>query len=137
MPRRPGGNWGKQTLSLAPPGEDASGPTSSLLPRTCSFPPTHAHSPVFMGTKSCASSALGTIVHKFPGRVSPSSHVCLQKVFMGEPLRFSELPVISCSIFTLVPALVIATLSYTVAWIREQMAPNLLKVAKLLTKSWY
>lgn len=56
---------------------------------------------------------------------------------MGEPLRFSELPVISCSIFTLVPALVIATLSYTVVWIREQMAPNLLKVAKLLTKSWY
>lgn len=76
-----------------------------------------------MRTKSCASSALGTVIHKFPVWVSLSSHVCLQ-VFMGEPLRFSELSVISCSIFTLVPALVIATLSYTVDWICEQMAPN-------------
>lgn len=79
--------WGRQHSHLLSVTQDSFPPPPRLR--------------AFMETKSCASSAPGTVVHNFPVQVSPSSHVCLQKVFMGEPLRFSELssPVPSLGLF--------------------------------------
>lgn len=137
MPRGPGGNWGSQTLYLAPPGEDASVPTSSLLPRTPS-PPPHACAPSWRQshvpalpqapssiTFQCKFLLLVTCVCRRFSWVNPSDFLNCHRLFHLH----------ACS------HLVIAALSYTVAWIREQRASSLLKAVKSLpnhgTNSWH